>query len=59
MEAYLKLAEKYLLDAEELYAKGDLVQAGEKYWGAVTALLSAIAERRGCRITLIETFGTS
>lgn len=53
------MAEKYLLDAEELYAKGDLVQAGEKYWGAVTALLSAIAERRGCRITLIETFGTS
>jgi len=32
VEAYLKLAEKYLLDAEELYAKGDLVQAGEKYW---------------------------
>jgi len=47
VEAYLKLAEKYLLDAEELYAKGDLAQAGEKYWGAVTALLSVIAERRG------------
>ncbi len=45
--AYLKLSEKYLADAEELYGKGDLPQAGEKYWGAVTALLSAIAERRG------------
>jgi len=47
VEAYLKLAEKYLAEAEELYAKGDLAQAGEKYWGAVTALLSATAERRG------------
>jgi len=46
VEAYLKLAERYLLDAEELYAKGDLVP-GEKYWGMVTALLSAIVERRG------------
>lgn len=45
--AYLKLFEKHLADAEELYKKGDLVQAGEKYWGAVVALLSAVAERRG------------
>lgn len=47
VEVYIKLFEKYLADAEELYRKGDLAQAGEKYWGAVTALLSAIAERRG------------
>ncbi len=47
IEVYLKLFEKYLADAEELYRKGDLAQAGEKYWGAVTALLSAIAEKRG------------
>ena len=47
VEAYLKLFEKYLSDAEELYKRGDLVQAGEKYWGAVAALLSAVAERRG------------
>ncbi|OYT53117.1 MAG: PaREP1/PaREP8 domain-contain protein, partial [Desulfurococcales archaeon ex4484_217_2] len=39
IEVYMKLHEKYLKDAEELYAKGDLAQAGEKYWGAVTALL--------------------
>lgn len=44
---YLRLAEKYLAEAEELYARGDLVQAGEKYWGAVVALLSAVAEKRG------------
>ena len=43
----MKLHEKYLKDAEELYAKGDLAQAGEKYWSAVTALLNAIGEKRG------------
>ncbi|AET33743.1 PaREP1 family protein [Pyrobaculum ferrireducens] len=47
VEAYLALREKYLREAEELYARGDLAQAGEKYWGAVAALLNAIAEKRG------------
>ncbi|MEM4424123.1 PaREP1 family protein [Pyrobaculum sp.] len=47
VEIYLKLHEKYLQEAERLYAMGDLPQAGEKYWGAVTALLNAIAEKRG------------
>ena len=47
VEIYLKLHERYLQEAEQLYAKGDLPQAGEKYWGAVTVLLNAIAERRG------------
>ena len=47
IEVYMKLHERYLRDAEELYAKGDLIQAGEKYWGAVTALLNAIGEKRG------------
>ena len=28
-------------------AKGDLVQASEKYWGAVTALLNAVGEVEG------------
>jgi hypothetical protein len=47
IEVYMKLHERYLREAEELYASGDLAQAGEKYWGAVTALINAIAERRG------------
>jgi len=47
IEVYMKLHERYLRDAEELYAKGDLAQAGEKYWGAVTALLNTIGEKRG------------
>ncbi|GAB6946267.1 PaREP1 family protein [Vulcanisaeta sp. JCM 16161] len=47
VEVYMRLSEDYLRSAEELYARGDLAQAGEKYWGAVTALLNAIAESRG------------
>ena len=47
VEVYMKLYEKYLRDVEELYAKGGLAQAGEKYWGATTALLNIIGERRG------------
>jgi hypothetical protein len=47
IEVYTKLHERYLREAEELYANGDLAQAGEKYWGAVTALINALAERRG------------
>lgn len=47
VEVYLKLHGKYLEGAEGLYGEGDLVQAGEKYWGAVAALLKAIAETRG------------
>ena len=47
IDVYLALHEKHLREAESLYEKGDLSQAGEKYWGAVTALLNAIAEKRG------------
>ncbi|AET33194.1 PaREP1 family protein [Pyrobaculum ferrireducens] len=49
VKIYLELHEKYLKEAEELYAKGDLAQSGEKYWGAVAALLNAVAEKRGWR----------
>ena len=54
-QMYLKLYKKYLREAEDLYAKNDLAQAGEKYWGAVTALLNAIAEKEDYRTTAIET----
>ncbi len=43
----MKLHGDYLRVAEELYAKGDLVQASEKYWGAVTALLNIVGEKLG------------
>ena len=45
IEVYIKLHEKHLREAEELYSKGDLAQAGEKYWGALTALLNVVGER--------------
>lgn len=47
VEVYMRLYEKYLRESEELRRKGDLVQAGEKLWGAITSLLNAIAEERG------------
>ncbi len=31
VRAYLSLHKKYLKEAEELYVRGDLLQAGEKY----------------------------
>ncbi|MHA1594871.1 MAG: PaREP1 family protein [Candidatus Baldrarchaeia archaeon] len=47
VEVYMELFERYLSDAEESFREGDLPQAGEKYWGAVTALLNAIGELEG------------
>jgi uncharacterized protein (UPF0332 family) len=47
VSVYLRLHEAFLREAEEEYAKGDLVQASEKLWGAVASLLNAIAEIRG------------
>ncbi len=47
VEVYVKLHEKFLREAEGYYRKEDLAQAGEKYWGAVTALLNAIGEKEG------------
>ena len=46
VEGYMKLHERYLRDVEEPYARGDLAQAGEKYWGAVTASLNVVGEGR-------------
>jgi hypothetical protein len=45
IELYMRLSEKYLKEAEELYQKNDLVQAGEKLWGAAATLLSAFSEK--------------
>ena len=45
--AYLELHEKFLGEADSLAERGEPTQAGEKLWGAVTALLDAIAELKG------------
>ncbi len=47
IKVYLKLHEKYLKEAEELYNRRDLVQAGEKYWGALISLLNIVGEKEG------------
>jgi len=44
---YLKLNDKYLMDAYALIAKEDFVQASEKLWGAAAEIVKAIAARRG------------
>ena len=49
VDVYLELYEKLLRNAEELYGRNDLVQASEKYWSAICALLNAIAELRSWR----------
>jgi len=46
---YVELHEKYLSEAKALEDEGDIVQAGEKLWGAVCALLNALGELRGWR----------
>ncbi len=47
VDIYLKIHEELLRHSDDEYAKGDLVQASEKLWGAVVALLKAVAELRG------------
>lgn len=47
VEDYLRLDGKYLKEAEELLAKGDYVQASEKFWGAAAEVVKAVAAARG------------
>jgi hypothetical protein len=46
-EQYLKLNDKYPMDAYALIAKEDFVQASEKLRGAAAEIVKAIAARRG------------
>jgi len=45
---YLRLHEKLFKEAKEEYAKGDLIQAGEKLWGR--SHLTAKRNRRNQRL---------
>ena len=49
-ERYRKIFEKYYEEALRLAEKGDTQQAGEKIWGAVTALVKLHAARKGVPI---------
>ena len=46
VDLYLRIHEELLGEADREYAVNNLVQASEKYWGAVAALLNAIGELR-------------
>ena len=45
VEVYIELHRKYLEETKKLSDKGNLEQAGEKYWGPITALLNAMGEK--------------
>lgn len=46
LETYLELNGKYWRQAQEFLAKGDLVQASEKLWGAAAEIVKAVAASR-------------
>jgi len=49
MADYIRQADQFLQQAEEELKKGDLRQAGEKYWGAAAQAVKAIAAKEGWR----------
>ena len=46
LKIYVELFRKYYTEAKKLADKEDIVQACEKYWGAITSLLNIIGELR-------------
>lgn len=46
-EKYMALSHSYIQQAEEELRRDDLLQAGEKAWGAVSTAIKAVAEDRG------------
>jgi uncharacterized protein (UPF0332 family) len=47
VELHLKLAEKFLREAEGFLAKGNYVQASEKGWVAASQMVKAVAAKEG------------
>ncbi len=47
IKKYAEMSQRYILQADEEFEKGDLGQASNKAWGAAALALKAIAERRG------------
>jgi len=47
IEKYQRMFEEYYSEAKELEKKGDRRQAGEKIWGAITALIKLYAAKKG------------
>jgi len=49
IEGYILQAKEFLKKADEELKKGDLRQAGEKYWGAASQAVKAIASKKGLK----------
>jgi uncharacterized protein (UPF0332 family) len=50
VELHLKLAEKFLREAEELLAKGDYVQASEKGWSVAAQMVKTVAAKENLEL---------
>jgi len=50
VEQYQDLSQKYLAEAKDLLAKGDLVQTSEKLWGATASTIKMVAAKRGVKL---------
>jgi len=50
VELHLKLAEKFLREAEEFIAKGDYVQASEKGWDVAAQMVKAVAAKENLEL---------
>ena len=46
-QQYRQASERFLAQARQEFADGDLAQASEKGWGATAQMLKAIAQQRG------------
>ena len=46
-QQYRQASERFLAQARQELAEGDLAQASEKGWGATAQMLKAVAEQRG------------
>jgi len=49
-EIHLKLCERFLREGEGLLAKKDYVQASEKFWGAASQMVKALAAERNMEL---------
>jgi hypothetical protein len=50
VKLHLKLAEKFLREAEGFLAKGDHVQASEKGWGVAAQMVKAVAAKENLEL---------
>ena len=46
-QTYQQASQRFLAQAKQELAAGDLPQASEKGWGATAQILKAVAEQRG------------